>query len=235
MVFIALSFLFKVTINFVQTTTIAASINVRWTTSIFTMFEASEYIGALGTAAVSRPIDCLVSSNSAVVKSIWRTLLSLFIPILVMGIFTIVWGCIAIREKKGMSFFGRRVTLSIISVTYIAYLALTKLGVRVFYCVDVYDSNDDSIDSRARYWAVDTSIKCYEKEHAILIGIAAFILVFVSLSFPLLSAAYLLGKKCNMSKQTLGPLTPWDFFTEHSKKNLRFGRVLLCLEKLACQ
>eukprot|EP00210_Caulerpa_lentillifera_P000359 g352.t1 len=183
--------IFKVMINFLQVTAVAASIDLNWSEEMLTMFESSEYLGGLTTAALSRPIDCIFSSQSAVVRSIWRTLLSLLVPGTVMGILAVVWGVIAFRERKGMLYFWKRFILSVVAIAYISYLGLTKLAVRVFYCVDVYDSSDPFSDSQTKYWAVDTAIKCFDKEHSGLIIIAVFILVLVSLLFPLLSAIML--------------------------------------------
>lgn len=178
-------------INFLQVTAVAASISAQWTERVLTMFEASEYLGALTTAAISRPVDCIVSGSSAAVKSIWRTLVSLFVPGIVMSIFAAIWGFITFKESKAPSYFWKRLILTVVAVTYISYLGLTKLAVRMFYCVDV--SENVFSDSRTKYLALDTAIKCYEKGHFSLVVIAVLILVLVSLLFPL-TIAFILSR-----------------------------------------
>jgi len=220
-------------INFLQVTAVAASLNVEWTEGILTMFEATEYVGALSSDALSRPIDCLISSDSSSVRSIWRTSLNLFVPVLVLGIFVVMWGIITYREKKNMSYFWKRVMLSVMALTYIAYLGLTKLCVRVFYCVDIYDSSEDSPDSRTSYWAVDTSIKCYEKDHIGLMVISIFVLLLVSLSFPLISAIYLFQNKVQPGQTDRWTHETMGFLYRAFKEKYVFWESLVMFRK-AC-
>eukprot|EP00210_Caulerpa_lentillifera_P003973 g3792.t1 len=225
--------IFKVLINFLQVNAIAATINIQWSGEILLMFEVSEYIGALTTDALSRPIDCLASSTSASVRSIWRTLLSLFIPGIVMVIFFGFWSYITIFQNKGVFYFYKRVALSIIAVTYISYLGLTKLAIRVFYCVDVYDSNDPFVDSQNKLWAVDTSIQCYKMEHIPLVVIAVFILIFVSFLFPLMSAFILSRNKVQHRQVESWTMETMGFLYRAFKEEFVFWESLIMLKK-AC-
>eukprot|EP00210_Caulerpa_lentillifera_P003959 g3778.t1 len=186
---------FKIIINFLQTTAVAATLGVQWTDGILTLFESSEYIGAVTTVALSRPVDCISTSDSALSRAIWRMLISIFVPLIVMCIFFLFWCINAVKKRRGWGYFWKRCTLSIISVTYISYLGLTKMAVRVFYCVDVYDSQDYSSPSKHKVLAVDTAIRCYGGDHFSIIAIAVLILVFVSICFPLYSSIVLLKHK----------------------------------------
>lgn len=197
------------------------------------MFEASEYIGALTTAALSRPIDCIISSSSAAVRSVWRTLLSLLVPGAVMGIFAAFWSYITFQQNKGFSYFWKRLILSIVAVTYISYLGLTKLAVRVFYCVDVFDSDNAFTYSQKKVWAVDTSIQCYEKEHFGLIVIAVVVLVLVSFLFPLMSAVILSQNKDKHREMGSWTMETMGFLYRAFKDKFVFWESLIMLRK-AC-
>lgn len=188
-------------INFLQVIAAAAAVNVQYTVGVLTMFEASEYIGALTTAALSRPVDCIISSSSATVRSVWRTLASIFAPATVIGIFTAVWGVITFRENKCIAYLWKRIFLSINAVIYISYLGLTKLAVRVFYCVEVYNSADPFSNTMTKYLAMDTAVQCYKKGHLGLIFIAIVVILTVTVSFPI-GSAFLLFRIKTRTKQT---------------------------------
>jgi len=132
-------------INFLQTTAVAGSVDFTWTDGVNGLFEASEYLGAVATSAISGPVDCLASSASKVMRAVSRILFSLFVPLIVMCFFAFLWGYLFLRNGDDISYFTRRTVLSIIAVTYISYLGLTRMAVRAFYCVDVYDSVDPFI------------------------------------------------------------------------------------------
>eukprot|EP00210_Caulerpa_lentillifera_P006727 g6429.t1 len=187
--------IFKIMINFLQVTAAVGGIAVNWTDGIMSMFEATEYVGAITTVALSRPIDCIVSSDSALVRSVWRTLMTLLVPGIVIFIFIAYWGYIKIHKRRALSFLWKKALLSIIVVIYISYLGLTKLAVRVFHCVKVFDSESLVSSSWTWYWAVDTAIKCYGKEHSALISVGVIVLALVTLCFPFISALVITNYK----------------------------------------
>jgi len=73
-------------------------------------------------------------------------------------------------------------------------LGSTKMVVKDFYCVDVYDSSNYFESSRTKYLAIDDSIECYKSDHFSLIAIAVIVLV-VTLAFPLVSTVILSRNK----------------------------------------
>eukprot|EP00210_Caulerpa_lentillifera_P006659 g6362.t1 len=223
----------KILINFLQVTAIAASINVQWREEIIDMFAAEEYIGALTTAAISQPIDCILGTSCSTARSVWRTVLILFVPITAILCFVSFWGCLTLYKKENMSYFWKRSILSIMAVTYISYLGLTKLAVRTFYCVSVYDSEDYLSNSTTPYWAVDTSIKCYGKNHIGLVTIGALVLVFVSLSFPLASAGVIIKNKSRTSDREGWMFETMGFLYRTFKENLMFWETVVMFRK-AC-
>lgn len=195
------------------------------------MFEASDYVGALTSAAVSRPIDCIIGTNSSAMRSVWRTLLSLFVPSAVMILFALFWACVALYSKKSMSYFWKRTLLSVIAVTYISYLGLTKYAVRAFYCVEVYDSEDPFSDSKSKYWAVDTTIQCYTRNHFGLIAIAVIVLVFISIAFPFISAIVLSRDKVQYQQNPGWTFEVMGFLYRAFKERFVFWESVVMLRK----
>eukprot|EP00210_Caulerpa_lentillifera_P007944 g7583.t1 len=218
-------------INFLQTTTVAATLDLEWTDGMNGLFEASEFIGAIATSAISGPTDCLASSASKVVRAVCKMLLNLFVPAFVMLLFAALWGLLTLRNGEDMSYFGKRTVLSIIAVTCISYLGLTKMAVRAFYCVDVYDSADPLENSRTSYLAVDTSIECYKNGHFGLIAIAAIVLGVVTVAFPLISPATFSRNKQKHMRKDSWVFETAGFFFRAFKRSCLFWESLVMVRK----
>jgi len=197
------------------------------------MFEASEYVGAMTSIAVSRPVDCIVSSDSALVRSVWRTVINLLVPGVVIGIFSAYWGLAMILQKKSRSHFVKRTILSVMIVVYISYLGLTKLAVRVFYCVDVVDTQNPFFPTKTSYWAVDTGIQCYGREHTALMVIGSIVMFFITLSFPLFSA--IVVRRYKNQIEDLGNFVPetMGFLFRAFKEEYKYWESVVMLRK-AC-
>eukprot|EP00210_Caulerpa_lentillifera_P003958 g3777.t1 len=223
----------KILINFLQTIAIASNISVRWTSGMLGLFESSEYAGVLTTAAMTRPVDCIVSSSSPVYRAIWRMLLSLFVPLLVMIIFFLFWSGHAINKGKGWGYFSRRCTLSVIAITYISYLGLTRMAVRAFYCIDVYDFIDHSIFSKRKFWAIDTAIRCYGKDHFAIIAIAVIVLALITVSYPLFFAIILSRKKESLRRRDSWTFETTGFLFRAFKQKFAYWESLVMFRK-AC-
>eukprot|EP00210_Caulerpa_lentillifera_P003954 g3773.t1 len=223
----------KIMINFLQTTAVASAIDVPWTDELNTLFESSDYTGALTTVAITRPVDCIVSSSSAVTKAIWRMLVSLFVPTIVMGILFAFWGIIAIRNVKGWPYFFKRCMLSAIAVAYISYLGLTRMAVRAFYCIDVYDSIDYSIPSKHKFWAIDTAIRCYGKDHFAIIAIAVIVLTLITISYPLFSAILLSRKNDSLRRRDSWTFETTGFLFRVFKEKFAYWESVVMFRK-AC-
>lgn len=197
------------------------------------LFETAEYVGALTTVAVSRPIDCIMSSSSAVVRAIWRMLMSLFAPGVVVGIFVSMWGYLTVKKRKGALYFWKRCTLSVIAVTYISYLGLSNMAVRAFYCIDIYDSSDNLATTTRRFCTLDTSIQCYGKDHFTIVAIAVIVLCLVTVLFPLVSGIVLSWNKERHKKRDSWVFETAGFLFRAFKESCLFWESLVMLRK-AC-
>ena len=59
--------------------------------------------------------------------------------------------------------------LSLMVIWYITLVPVLKTALSVFLCIDVHDSLDFEEDVVTQYWAVDTSLRCYEGDHSKLV------------------------------------------------------------------
>ena len=133
--------------------------------------------------------ECLLPSNGAIPRSVLQTILAIFSPFLVIGIFCVYWVCKTLALGQSWSYFIQRCILTIVSVLYVSYLSLVQTVIHVFYCVDIFDSNSlESVNSSHSRWVADTSVQCFTGSHRILAySIALPLLVFV-LVYPMIVA-----------------------------------------------
>eukprot|EP00210_Caulerpa_lentillifera_P000356 g349.t1 len=221
----------KILINFLQMISTAATINVDWTEAILSLFRTSEYTSAEVTSALSGPIDCLLTSHSTAMRSVTRLLLGIFVPSLVIGIFAATWALITIHGKLSWSYFWRRFTLSVVTVTYISYLGLTKLAIKVFYCIDVYDNDNPASSTATKYLAMDTEIQCYQGSHLLLMIIALVVLVLVTVCFPVISAIVLARNQEHYQEQESWIRETMSFLYSAFREEYVYWESLVMLRK----
>eukprot|EP00210_Caulerpa_lentillifera_P004815 g4597.t1 len=222
----------KIMINFLQTIAVAATVNVPWTQGMLSLFESSEYIGAM-TFGILRPVDCLGSTNSTSSKEIWKIRVALIIPLSVICVFCAFWGYVATRNGKGLYYFGKRCLLSAITVVYISYFGLTKMAVRAFYCIDVHDSYDYFTRLTHKVWAMDISIRCYGKDHFEILIVSLFVLIVVTVCFPLYSFLVLLRNKESLRIRDSLIFETNGFLYRAFKEKLSFWESIVMFRK-AC-
>ena len=80
-------------------------------------------------------------------------------------------------SDRPQRYLAKRCALSLMVIWYLTLVPVLKTTLSVFLCVDVHDSLDFTEDVVTQYWAVDTSLKCYEGDHSKLFY--ALVLSFV--------------------------------------------------------
>ena len=156
---------------------------------------SAEFVGAITSEAVNRSIDCLVSAETSLQRSVVSTLVDALQPIACILVFIVFWLLIKIRRSESWTYLLRKCVLSSLVVFYISYMSATKTLINIFNCVEVHDSATVGIDETTNYWAVDTGVECYEGSHAALAYLLAWpFLVIFTVGFPL-SIAFLVVKK----------------------------------------
>lgn len=113
--------------------------------------------------------ECLLPSQGKTPRSVLSTVLALFVPFMVIGIFCTYWLYDTVKLGKPWKQFVKRSILSFVSLLYVCCYSLANMSVSTFYCVKVFDgvllNGKDSFDS---YWGVDTSVRCGDGNHNIL-------------------------------------------------------------------
>eukprot|EP00210_Caulerpa_lentillifera_P004009 g3824.t1 len=222
----------KICLNFFQVTSMAASMDVKWTKKILVMLKGLNVLGAAIIGSVTFSIDCLISSSSNATKAIWRLLFSLFVPNIVILLLALHWGyrCFT-KHGRNHLYFSKRLLLTVVTVTYITYFDLTQVAIRVFSCVGVHVNMNPFSNAITRYWIGDTSIKCYENTHIILMGIALVILVLVSICFPILCSITLSQKKDEVRDTTSWTYETLGFLGGLFKKNFIYWECITMIKK----
>ena len=125
-----------------------------------------------------------------------RSVVNVMVPMLVTALYFIIWAIALVRLKETADYLIKRCVLSFMVVAYLSYITLTKTVVNVLSCVDVHDSMDLGDDSTTAYWAMDTSLECYEGSHAALAALVGWPTLFIfSLGFPVTVAFVLLNER----------------------------------------
>ena len=218
---------------------VAVSINVDWTEALIGIFETAgrfsphscfclmgsrtvtaEFLGGVASEAATRSVDCLVSKDSAIPRSAIHTVVSIMVPMLVSGLYFVTWFIAFTRLNETISYLAKRCILSFMAVSYLSYIAITKTAVNALSCIDVYDSLELGSNATHAYWAVDTSLRCYEGSHAVLAGLIGWpVLIIFSFGFPAAVAALLVleRKRHNMESEWLFEATGFMYRAYQTK------------------
>ena len=156
-------------------------------------YACSEFAGGVTSEATNRSIDCLVSDDQSVPRSVISTLIDVLTPVAVISLFVLFWLVVKIKNKMDLLFLMKRSVLSAVAVFYISYISVTQTLVDILNCIEVHDSTDVMIEATSDYWAVDTSLKCYQGSHATLAGAVGWpFLMLFSLGYPVAMACVIL-------------------------------------------
>ena len=137
--------------------------------------------------------DCLFASDHQPPRSILRTIIFLVVPAAALVLYFVFWAIWTYRSKQSIAYFAKALMLSTLAVVYLTYISITKTAVDTVHCIGVHDSIDVEDDHVSRYWAMDTSLKCYEGSHAILASTAGWPIIFLfTFGIPLALAYALL-------------------------------------------
>ena len=111
------------------------------------------------------------------------------IPALIVAFFVIFWIAASYKCAQTWMYCAKRILLSYLVVIYLAYVTITKTAANALLCIRVHESDDEA----TLYWAMDTSIQCYQASHAVLVGAFALpALLIVSFGFPVTLAIVLI-------------------------------------------
>ena len=140
----------------------------------------AEYISGLASDGNRRSVMCLDLEDPYMHPTALAFVFNVcFVPVVVFFLWIAFWTMRAVRYRNDRPprYLGKRCMLSLVALWYVTLVPVLKTALSIGLCVDVDDSMDIyADDSTTKYWAVDTSVKCYEDDHAKL-------LCFVVLAF----------------------------------------------------
>lgn len=195
------------------------------------MFRFTDHVSAASVGTVYWPLSCIFSSSSAGDRAVQRMVFSLLVPVLALVSAIALWKWFTRNAKQGS--WSTRIKLGVVVVTYISYVALTKVAIGAFYCVDVNDSLNPSLNSESKYWALDTSMKCMKGSHSTVVGLAIAGLILITVCFPIISSLAALAHANDASAESLAWIFgPLSFLYTAFKSELVLWETLTMIRKV---
>ena len=126
-------------------------------------------MSGLASEGNRRSVTCLDLENPFVHSTALASAFNIcFVPILVFFLWIGFWKVKAASDKETPPrFLVKRCMLSLMALWYVTLVPVLRTALSIGLCVNVDNSlNAYADDSTTKYWAVDTSVKCYEDDHA---------------------------------------------------------------------
>ena len=134
--------------------------------------------------SIRRSVICLGGEDHSLHPTVWASIVGAFlIPVSAFLIFVAFWIASALlhRVQRPLRYIFQRSLLSLVALWYITSVPAIRTTLSVVLCVNAYDVLAVTEEAeKISYWAVDTSLECFEKDHLIL---AVCILLFVSVVY----------------------------------------------------
>ena len=153
----------------------------------------AEFFGGLAAESIRRSVVCLSRANQFLHPTVWGTMVSIsIVPVSAFLLLVAFWVAVALlhRVQQPLRYIAQRLVLSVMALWYITSVPVIKATLSAVLCVRAYNvldgipNDDGTIDTTREeemsYWAVDTSLKCFEGDHLIL---AIWILLSVSIVY----------------------------------------------------
>ena len=194
----------QITVNFLQVVASAASINADWNTWMLSLLSTAgqdasgsdlavlmvyvlvDFVSGAASEGIVLSIDCFFDAEQDPTRSIIRTVIYLLVPVVVLLFYIAFWLTLMWSLNENVWYFARRALLSFLVVAYLTYVSITRTAVNALYCIDVHDSMEVDVDRIDRFWAVDTSFKCYKGSHAVLATMVGWpVVIVISAGLPI--------------------------------------------------
>ena len=201
----------QMTLNHIQMTVLIATLDVGWVVPFLVMAEiagphpsrssarltrsrmlpCSEFLGSLAIESIRRSVVCLSGESQSLHATAWASIVSVcIVPASVFLLLALLWTTNVVCRfiERPVHYLAKRALLSIMVLWYITSVAVIKTTLGTVLCVsahNVLDATDG--EKEMSYWAVDTSLKCFEGDHQTL---AVLILSFVGIVYGGLLIAF---------------------------------------------
>ena len=172
--------------------------------------------------SIRRSVVCLDREDQSLHPTVWASIVSVcLVPVAVFLLLVVFWMAVALfhRIRRPIRYVMQRSLLSLMALWYVTSVPVIKTTLSTVLCVDAYNTldatgeNDAEIVDAAEgemisFWAVDTSLRCFEGDHLMLvILIASF--VFLVYGGLLIAFIVILGS----SEEQLDDTDSWIYQT----------------------
>eukprot|EP00210_Caulerpa_lentillifera_P002185 g2099.t1 len=184
--------LIKILINFMQITSVAVSMNLKWQSGIKYILRTHELLTGVTHGTSYLPLECTFEQRSvrASIAVLW---IRVSFPFIILGGFlllgTMYWFAVPLLKKRRnqrnyTAPFGDLTTyyiVTIIAVSFFAYKDVTEELMRTLNCIKIDERGDESTDQASEedptevykeyaiatslYWGEDTSLVCFKGNH----------------------------------------------------------------------
>jgi len=222
--------IFKIVINFLQITAIAATINFDWTSSVAHAIGAADVLASSGENVLA--FQCAFSPGGTIPRSILQIIVSLLFPFVLMLILTAAWGVAAAVKRTPCTRLMSQWGTIILVVLHLSYIQITRNVLKISVCTTVDKEDIDPPENaiaRDRYWVVDTDLQCWEGQHLLLqISAGVPLLILVSVGMPALLLVFLYRKdfSCKGEREVA-----YSFLCQGYRPGCRYWEVMILIRK----
>ena len=170
--------------------------------------------------SIRRSVVCLDREDQSLHPTVWASIVSVcLVPASVFLLLVVFWMAVALfhRIRRPIRYVMQRSLLSLMALWYVTSVPVIKTTLSTVLCADAYNTLDATGENDAEivdavegemisYWAVDTSLRCFEGDHLMLvILIASF--VFLVYGGLLIAFVVILGS----SEEQLDDTDSWIY------------------------
>ena len=142
----------------------------------------AEFFGGLAVESIRRSVVCLSKANQFLHPTVWAAIVSVsLVPVTVFLLLVAFWMSIALihQVQRPLRYIAQRSLLSLVALWYITSVPVIKTTLSVLLCVNAYNFMGATEEvEEISYWAVDTSLRCFEGDHLkLVIWIVSFVSV----------------------------------------------------------
>ena len=182
----------------------------------------AEFFGGLAAESIRRSVVCLDSEGQSLHPTVWASITSIcLVPASVFLLFGVFWITVALfhRVRRPIRYVMQRSLLSLMALWYVTSVPVVKTTLSTVLCVNAYNNlvttgqkDDEIIDATEgamiSYWAVDTSLNCFEEDHLMLV---ILILSFVGFVYGGLLIVFIVILRS--FKEQLNDTDSWIYLT----------------------
>ena len=133
------SILLRIFTNYLQLVTASLSFNLNFPDTITDSFGPVETVGSASDTFLS--FDCFIEDTQmtgfAPSNEIFKVFLVMLLPIILIIIFSTIWGVLYIMNKKLFGNIKKYIVVSIICTVFLLHPTITKSTLDLFDCIEI--------------------------------------------------------------------------------------------------